>query len=248
MASKTFYAIIAGVGAGTGRSVALRFAQAYPVVLLSRKPESYSDIVSEIRARGGEAYGHSVDVSDPEGVAATFQAIKQELPDRKLVAAIYNAGAGYAIKPFLEQTLSDLEASLASNVHGLFNFAQHSLPLLLSSVPAAPPHPPTLLVTGATASLRGSARFGTFAAGKFAVRALTQSLAREFGPQGVHVAHVVVDGVIDIPRTAGFVVNEGREDGKLNPDAIAESYFHLHTQHRSSFTQELDLRPYVEKF
>lgn len=88
MASKSFYAIIAGVGAGTGRSVALRFAQAYPVVLLARKPESYSDIVSEIKARGGEAYGHSVDLADVQGVASTFEAIKTELADKKLAAAV----------------------------------------------------------------------------------------------------------------------------------------------------------------
>lgn len=103
---------------------------------------------------------------------------------------------------------------------GLFNFAQGTLPSLLEAVPTSP-HPPSLIITGATASVRGSARFGTFAAGKFAVRALGQSLAREFGPQGVHVAHVVVDGVIDIPRTRGFEVNKGKEDGKINPDAVS---------------------------
>jgi NAD(P)-dependent dehydrogenase (short-subunit alcohol dehydrogenase family) len=131
--------------------------------------------------------------------------------------------------------------------HGFFNFSQKALPLLLDSVSTSP-YPPTLLITGATASVRGSARFGDFAAGKFAVRALGQSLAREFGPKGVHVAHAVVDGVIDIPRTKGFQVNGGGPDSKIDPDAIAESYWYLHTQPRSSFTQELDVRPYVEKF
>ncbi|KAL2135223.1 hypothetical protein VTI74DRAFT_9315 [Chaetomium olivicolor] len=247
MASKPFYALIAGVGAGTGRSVALRFARSYPVVLLARKPESYADIVSEIKQHGGEALGISADTSDPQSVASAFETIKKELPGKELAAAIYNVGAGYAIKPFLELKPEDLDASLSSNARGLFNFAQSTLPSLLSSVPSSP-HPPSLIITGATASVRGSARFATFAAGKFAVRALSQSLAREFGPQGVHVAHVIVDGVIDIPRTKGFEVNGGKEDGKINPEAIAESYWHLHTQHRSAFTQELDLRPYVEKF
>jgi len=109
---------------------------------------------------------------------------------------------------------------LTQTSRGLFNFAQATLPSLLEAVPTSP-HPPSLIVTGATASLRGGARFGTFAAGKFAVRALSQSLAREFGPQGVHVAHVIVDGVIDIPRTRGYTVNEGKEDGKLDPDAVS---------------------------
>lgn len=131
--------------------------------------------------------------------------------------------------------------------HGLFNFSKKVIPLLLESVNDSP-HPPSLIITGATASVRGSARFGDFAAGKFAVRALGQSLAREFGPQGIHVAHAIVDGVIDIPRTKNFAVNGGAPDGKIDPDAIAESYWYLHTQPRSHFTQELDLRPYVEKF
>jgi NAD(P)-dependent dehydrogenase (short-subunit alcohol dehydrogenase family) len=116
--------------------------------------------------------------------------------------------------------------SLLYHSRGLFNFAQATLPSLLDAVPSSP-HPPSLLVTGATASVRGSARFHTFAAGKFAVRALAQSLAREFGPQGVHVAHVIVDGVIDIPRTKGYTVNEGKEDGKINPDAVSYSLFDL---------------------
>ncbi|KAK4132859.1 NAD(P)-binding protein [Trichocladium antarcticum] len=249
MASKSFYAVVAGVGSGTGRSVALRFAQSYPVVLLARKPESYSDIASEINKQGGQAFGITADTSDPQSVTAAFEAIKKKLPDKKLAAAIYNVGAGFAIKPFLEVNVSDLDASLNSNVRGLFNFAQSTLPLLLSSATThTPVYPPTLIITGATASIRGSARFGTFAAGKFAVRGLGQSLAREFGPQGVHVAHVIIDGVIDTPRTKAWEVNGGVEGGKLDPDAIAESYWHLHTQPRSSFTQELDLRPYVEKF
>jgi NAD(P)-dependent dehydrogenase (short-subunit alcohol dehydrogenase family) len=131
--------------------------------------------------------------------------------------------------------------------HGLFNFSQKVIPLLLESVDDSP-HPPSLIITGATASVRGSARFAEFAAGKFAVRAIGQSLAREFGPKGMHVAHAIVDGVIDIPRTKGFEVNGGVSDSKIDPDAIADSYWYLHTQPRSHFTYELDCRPYVEKF
>jgi NAD(P)-dependent dehydrogenase (short-subunit alcohol dehydrogenase family) len=103
---------------------------------------------------------------------------------------------------------------------GLFLFAQKTLPLLLSSVSAAP-YPPSLIVTGATASLRGSARYATMASGKFAQRALTQSLAREFGPQGVHIALVVVDGAIDTPWSRDRVANNGIMDGKLRPDAVS---------------------------
>ena len=144
------------------------------------------------------------------------------------------------------------------------------LPLLEDSVSSSS-HAPSLIVTGATASSRGSAKFGGFAAGKFALRGLSQSLAREFGPKGVHVAHVIVDGVIDIPKTKHYDVNNGAPDGKISPEAvcskvlfpnsvkrwltilfsvlqIADTYWFLHTQHRSAFTQELDIRPYIEKF
>ncbi|KAK4101517.1 NAD(P)-binding protein [Parathielavia hyrcaniae] len=253
--SKSFYALIAGVGPGTGHAVALRFARAYPVVLLARKPESYEAIVADIRRRGGEALGVSADTSDAASLRSAMEFVRREFFAGKgedgrglgLAAAVYNVGAGFGVKPFLETTVDDIDASLASNARGLYNFAQATVPSLLESVPTSP-HPPSLIITGATASVRGSARFGVFAAGKFAARALGQSLAREFGPQGVHVAHVVVDGVIDTPGTKGYAANDGKEDGKIRPDAIAESYWHLHTQHRSSFTHELDLRPFVEKF
>jgi NAD(P)-dependent dehydrogenase (short-subunit alcohol dehydrogenase family) len=99
-------------------------------------------------------------------------------------------------------------------------FAQETLPQLLDSVPDSP-HPPSLIITGATASIRGSPLFGSFAAGKFALRALGQSLAREFGPKGVHVAHAIIDGVIDIPRLKEWTVNGGAEDGKISPDAVS---------------------------
>ncbi|ERS96317.1 short chain dehydrogenase [Sporothrix schenckii 1099-18] len=250
MATKSFYAVIAGVGAGTGRSVALKFAKTYPVALLARKPESYQDIVKEINDAGGKAVGITTDVTEQASVENAFTEIQKTdgFAGAGLAAAIYNVSGGFGgRKPFLETALEDLDASLASNPRGLYLFAKSALPLLLKSVPDSP-NPPTLLVTGATASTRGSAFFSGFAAGKFAKRGLAQSLAREFHPQGVHVAHAIIDAVIDIPRTKGYNVNGGAPDGKLSPDAIADEYWHLHTQHRSGFTQEIDLRPYVEKF
>ncbi|CAK7262629.1 hypothetical protein SEPCBS119000_000056 [Sporothrix epigloea] len=250
MATKNFYAVIAGVGAGTGRSVALKFAKAYPVVLLARQPESYRDIVKEIVDAGGKALGITTDVTKQESVESAFAEIQKAegFAGAGLAAAIYNVSAGFGgRKPFLETSINDLDAALAANPRGLYLFAKSALPLLLESVPTSP-HPPTLIVTGATASVRGSAYFSGFAVGKFAKRGLAQSLAREFHPQGVHVAHAIIDAVIDIPRTRGYTVNNGAPDGKLSPDAIADEYWHLHTQHRSGFTQEIDLRPYIEKF
>lgn len=102
----------------------------------------------------------------------------------------------------------------------MFIFAQKTMPLLLDAV-ATSEHPPTMLITGATASIRGGARFSAMASGMFARRALGQSLAREFGPQGVHVAHAIIDGGIDVPRSKGYEMNGGVEDGKLSPDAVS---------------------------
>jgi len=104
---------------------------------------------------------------------------------------------------------------------GLFNFAQSVLPLLLEAVEDSP-QPPTLILTGATASIRGSARWSVVAAGKSGGRILAQSLAREFGPQGVHVAHAIIDGGIDVPSTAHYPRNDGTPDGKISPYAVSE--------------------------
>ncbi|PMD54630.1 short chain dehydrogenase/ reductase-like protein [Hyaloscypha bicolor E] len=246
-AATNFYSIVAGVGAGTGRSVALKFAKTYPVALLARNPANYESIVKEIKAAGGQAIGISTDVSSESSVKNAFAEIQKEFKGKKLAAAIYNVGGRFVRKPFLEMTSEEYEAGYEANGKGFFLFAQATLPLLLESVPDST-HPPSLIITGATASLRGSANMSSFASGKFALRATGQSLAREFGPKGVHIAHAIIDGVIDIPRTKEWPVNEGVDDGKISSDAIADSYWYLHTQPRSHFTQELDVRPYVEKF
>ncbi|RAK95051.1 oxidoreductase, short chain dehydrogenase/reductase family [Aspergillus ibericus CBS 121593] len=242
MATKPF-AIIAGVGPGTGASIARRFAKSYPIVVLARNPANYQGVVDEINSTGGQATGISTDLSDSAGVKSAFEQIKSQFSGATLAAAVFNSGGGFVRKPFLELTEEEFGGGFESQGKGAFNFAQHVLPLFN---PTATEHPPTLIFTGATASLKGSANFASFAAGKFALRALAQSLAREFGPKGIHVAHVIIDGVIDIPRTKGWVFE--KEDAKLDPGAIAESYWHLHTQPRTTFGFELDLRPYVERW
>ncbi|KAK6844546.1 short chain dehydrogenase [Apiospora arundinis] len=247
MASK-FYAIVIGAGTGTGSAAARRFAKSYPVVLMARSPASYQDCVDGINASGGKAVGVNADAADPASLQAAFDRIRDELlPGHKLAAAVYNVGANFKRAPFLESKVEDFDGSVAGNAVLPLRPTNH--PPSLGERRRLPGLPPTLLITGATASMRGAANCAGFSAGMVARRAIGQSLAREFGPKGVHVAHAVIDGVIDIPRTKAYVnINGGVEDGKLDPDAIAESYWHLHTQHRSAFTQELDLRPYVEKF
>ncbi|KAJ5193940.1 hypothetical protein N7491_001271 [Penicillium cf. griseofulvum] len=244
MHSPTF-AIIAGVGPGTGASIARRFAKVYPVVLLARNPSSYEAVVEEINSCGGQAVGISTDLADSNSVKSTFDQIATQYSGSVLAAAIFNCGSGFVRKPFLELTEEDYSGALASQAKGGFSFTQGALPLLLKARDISP-HPPTLIFTSATASMKGSAECAAFASTMFALRALAQSLAREFGPQGVHVSHAIIDGVIDIPRTKGWKLEY--EDAKLNPDAIADSYWHLHTQPRTTFTFEMDMRPYVEKW
>ncbi|RPB09079.1 NAD(P)-binding protein, partial [Morchella conica CCBAS932] len=239
-------AIIAGVGPGTGASVALRFAREYTVILLSRTASSFDSVVSEIKSNGGEAYGIPTDISNEKSVKDAFAQIKSNHADTPVAAAIFNAAGGFVRKPFLEVTLGEWDGTWAVNGfgRGAFLFSQSTLPLLSASTNL--PHPPTLIFTGATASVKSSALFTTFATGKFALRALSQSLAREFGPKGVHISHAVIDGVIDIPRTKEWLTEV--PDAKISSNAIADAYWHLHTQPRTAFTWEIDIRPYVEKW
>jgi len=240
--------IVAGVGPGTGASVARKFSAKYPVVLLARKPENYESLASEINAGGGKALGISTDVSNAASLSNAVSAMKKEFGDDVgAAAAIFNASGGFLRKPFLETAAEVFQGSLAVSAMGGILFSQSVLPLLLKGVQQKSEHSPSLIFTGATASVKSNAHMSSFATGKWALRALSQSLAREFGPQGVHVAHVIVDGVIDIPRTKEWLKDMPQE-AKLSADAIANDYWWLHTQPNTNFTWEIDLRPAIEKW
>lgn len=245
MAASKAWAVVAGVGPGTGACVARKFAQAYPVALLARKPANYEPIVQEIEAAGGKAIGISTDVSDSASVKNAFEKLAKEMGDAQLAAAVFNVGGSFIKKPFLELTEEEFLSGMDANGKGGFLFSRAALPLLLKATNLE--YPPTLIFTSATAAMKGSAQCASFSTGKFAMRSLAQSLAREFGPQGVHVAHAIIDGVIDIERTKAWKVSDA-PDAKISPHAIADSYWFLHTQHRSCFTNEIDIRPYVEKW
>lgn len=213
------------------------------MVLLARNPANYEGVVSEINSSGGKAVGISTDIADAASVSNAFKKITSELfPNTPLAAAIFNPGGGFSRKPFLELTEAEYTTSFDIQAKGAFLFSQASLPLLLKGVEGKSEHPPSLIFTGlpfsfflmdhilgdyvltetgATASIKGSANFAGFASGKFALRALSQSLAREFGPKGVHVAHIIVDGIIDIPRLKHYQFEH--EDAKLSPDSVRQS-------------------------
>ncbi|KAI9929486.1 hypothetical protein ASPWEDRAFT_41305 [Aspergillus wentii DTO 134E9] len=238
-------ALIAGAGPGTGGAIARRFGQAYPVVLLARSQSSLDPLVNDITQNGGSAIGIPTDVTSTDSMNATLDQIKDKFgPDLSVSAAIYNVASKFVKKPFLEQGMDEFLGSLETTTKGAYNFSQASLPLMLGEKPASQKYPPTLIFTGATASLKGGSGLSSFAMSKFGIRALAQSLAREFGPKGVHVSHAIIDGIIDTEKTKAF--GQGVPDSKISPEQIAEAYWYLHTQSRTSFTHELDLRPYVE--
>ncbi|HKI98803.1 MAG TPA: SDR family NAD(P)-dependent oxidoreductase [bacterium] len=231
---------IVGVGPGLGASLARRFArEGFAVALLARRAESLEPVSAELRQTGARVLALPTDGTQPAQVLSAFSRIKAELgaPD----VLVYNAG-NFFRGGILELTPQQFVQAWEANCLGAFLAAQQVLPDMVARKAG------TILLTGATGSLRGGARFACLAVGKFGLRALGQSMAREFGPQGVHVAHVVVDGQIDNPRTQARYPEGRTADSYLSADAIADIYWDLHAQHPTTWTHELDLRPYGEKF
>ena len=235
---------VAGVGAsqGLGAALARRFAKAgYTAVVTGRSPDKLQTVATEITSAGGRAFVAAADTTREAEVVAAAATVAEH---GNLEIAIFNA-AHMVIAPSLELRVEDFEAALRGNILAGFIFGRAALAQL------APQGRGTLLFTGASASLRGRPPFGAFAAGKAGLRSLSQTFAREFGPRGIHVAHVVVDGGIDGERVRTFApdrVTQRGPDGLLSLDAIAEVYYQLHLQQRSAWTQELDLRPFNESF
>lgn len=222
--------IVAGVGPGNGLRISQRFATAgYKVAMLARNAETLTALVADVP----DAQGFICDLTDPASIVGVLADIKKQLGSAEVV--VYNAGSGLFGRA-LDVTLDDFTTAWKVNALGLLAVAQAVVPDMIVAGNG------NLLVIGATASLRGGANFAGFAAAKAAQRNLTQSLARAYGPQGVHVALVIIDGVIDIPRTRALR-REEPDSFFLQPTAIAESVFQLSLQDSSAWTFELDLRP-----
>lgn len=227
--------VIPGAGPGLGAALARRFADAgYAVAMLARDPARMDELAADIE--GARAY--ACDVTDPTGIDRAFEAIETDLGPAN--ALLYNAGnAAFGAVDEIEPDA--FEAAWRVNTFGLYHCTRRVLPGMRAAGGGC------ILVTGATASLRGGARFAGFAAAKAAQRSLAQSMARQLGPEGIHVALAVIDGVIDTPRTRKMMPDRA-EDAFLDPDAIAESYLQLARQPRSAWTFELDLRPHAESW
>jgi NAD(P)-dependent dehydrogenase (short-subunit alcohol dehydrogenase family) len=231
-----------GASAGLGAALARRFARGMSaVVLTGRNEPRLQSIANEIAQAGGRAHVLAGDISVPAEVTRLAAEVRQM---GAMKAALFNAG-NMVRGTALEITPEQFESTWRGSAYSGFLFVRAVIPLLLESGGGS------LLLTGATASVRGGGPFIAFASAKAALRSLAQSAAREYGPQGIHVAHVVIDGGIDGERlrsAAPARVAQADEDGLLNPDDIAQTYYHLHEQPRSAWTHELDLRPFKERF
>jgi NAD(P)-dependent dehydrogenase (short-subunit alcohol dehydrogenase family) len=237
--SQSKVAVVLGVGPGLGAAVAHRFArEGFVVGLMARSSEQLTQIQSEIEQSGGKALSVSVDATDAASVKAAFEEVSSQLGSPEVF--VYNAGA-FKMAGILELTPEQFEQNWKVNCFGAFLAVQQVLPAMVERGRG------TILLTGATAAVRGSAKFAALAVGKFGLRALAQSLAREFGSQGIHVAHIIIDGMINTPRVRAMV-SEREEHTLLSPEAIAQTYWQLYQQDATAWTLELDLRPAVEKF
>jgi NAD(P)-dependent dehydrogenase (short-subunit alcohol dehydrogenase family) len=232
-------AVVIGAGPGLGAAVARRFArEGFAVAVVARQEQTLAPIVEQITAAGGRARAFAADTTKAAAVTALFAAVRAAFgaPD----VLVYNASA-FQMGGVMELSPEDFERCWQVGCLGAFLCAREVLPAMIERRSG------TVLFTGATAALRGSARFSALAVGKFGLRALAQSMARELHPQGIHVAHIVIDGQIASDRARKM--SPGRDEATmLAPDAIADTYWHLHRQPATTWTHELELRPATEKF
>jgi len=234
-------ALVIGAGDATGGAIARRFAREGMVAcVVRRQADKLEPLVKQIEAEGGAAVGFSSDARKEEDVVELVARIEREIGPIEVM--VFNIGANVP-SSILEETARKYFKIWEMACFGGFLYGRESARRMVARGRG------TILFTGATAGLRGSANFAAFAGAKHALRALAQSMARELGPMNIHVAHVVVDGAIDtdfIRENFPERYATKSDDGILNPDHIAENYWYLHTQPRDAWTHELDLRPWRE--
>jgi NAD(P)-dependent dehydrogenase (short-subunit alcohol dehydrogenase family) len=229
-------AVVVGVGPGLGASLARRFAQGYAVAIMARRAEYLRSLGDQIRAAGGNVLEVPADVTNPAQIESAFKTIREKLGAPEVL--LYNAGGGVR-GTVMELTLEQFEGSWRANAFGAFLCVRQVVEPMIANGHGA------MLFTGATAGMKAGPLSAAFGSAKFALRGLAQALARSLGPRGIHVAWINVDGSIDIP---GRSRPQLKEEDMLKPDAIAETYWHLVHQDRSSWTMELEVRPFKEKF
>jgi NAD(P)-dependent dehydrogenase (short-subunit alcohol dehydrogenase family) len=233
----------AGAVAGVGGALAKQFSNnGYHIVVAGRTPSKLEGIVEAVESEGGSAQAVVADVTAGKDQDAGFDLVSKR--GEPLAAVLYNAGSNLPIK-FSDLTPEQFDEFWRVGCFGAFLTARLALPILQQQGRGS------LFFTGASASTRGRPNFAHFAVAKAGLRNLAQALAREYGPQGIHIAHVVIDGVVngDIVRGrfSDYLEALG-DDGALEPQAIAQAFWALHQQHPSAWSHELDLRPYKESW
>ena len=233
--------LVVGAGDATGGAIARRFArEGYVACVTRRTADKLAPLVERIRAEGGVAHPFGSDARIEDEVVKLIGRIERDVAP--IEVAVFNIGANVRFN------VTETTERVYRKVWEMGALAGFLVGREVAKV-MAPRGRGTILFTGATASVRGSAGFSAFAGAKHALRSLAQSLAREIGPQGIHVAHVIIDGAIDTQFIAENFPDRyalKAQDGILSPDAIADNYWNLHCQHRSAWTHELDLRPWME--
>ncbi|MFB6140594.1 MAG: SDR family NAD(P)-dependent oxidoreductase [Halosimplex sp.] len=229
-------AVIAGVGPGLGESLARTFAsEGCEVALLARSADYLADLAEDL-PDPGSGLAVPTDLEEPDEIREAFGTVRDEFGP---VDVLVNHASAGSWRGLLDASVEDVERAWAVNGRGAFVASQEAAEDMVDGDGG------TIVFTGATSALRGREGAIGFSAAKFAARGMAESMARELGPEGVHVAHVVIDGQI-MPPGGG---DPGRgEETYLDPAEIAESYWHLVEQDRSAWTLELDLRPHVEEF
>jgi NAD(P)-dependent dehydrogenase (short-subunit alcohol dehydrogenase family) len=234
-------ALVVGAGDALGGAIAKRFArEGYAAVIIRRHAEELAPLAAAIREAGGEAHPFGVDARQEDQIVELFDRIEAEIAP--LEVCVFNIGANVRF-PIAETT-----SRVFLKVWEMACFSGF-LTGREAAIRMTPRGRGTILFTGATASVRGSEGFAAFAAAKHGLRALAQSMARELGPKGIHVAHTIIDGAIDTQWIAEnfpqrYALKD--KDGILNPAHIADAYWTLHAQPRDAWTHELDLRPWME--
>ncbi len=240
-------ALIIGAGDSTGGAVARRFARGgYTACVTRREADKLVPLVTQIESEGGRAVPFGSDARKEEEVIALVEQIESTIGPIEVM--VFNIGANVPCSILDETARKYFKIWEMACFSGFLNGREVAKRMVAR---ASPERRQTIIFTGATASLRGAANFSAFAGAKHALRALAQSMARELGPRGIHVAHSIIDGAIDtafIRDTFPERYALKDQDGILNPDHIADAYFMLHQQPRDAWTHELDLRPYMEKF
>ena len=231
-------AVVTGVGPGLGAALARRFAHTYAVAILARRADYLKSLAEELRPGGATVLDLACDVGNLAQLTAAFRTIRDDLGEPDVL--LYNAGTG-SWGTVTEITPEQYEKDWRVHAYGAFVAAKEVVPAMVARGRGA------ILFTGATAGVKAGAKSISFGPAKFAMRGLAQSLARDLGPKGVHVAWINVDGSIDIPGARGRkpTLNDG---DFLKPEAIAETYWHLAHQDPSAWTMELEVRPFKEKF